>query len=60
MEYKIPPVNWHINLSKAIKSSSDGDIIVCNTQVQAQLAARAKQRLCPNKQLEIIVDDKQP
>lgn len=52
MRIKIPTTgNRHMALAAAIESAKDGDILVVTSDVQKQLGLRAKERMCPSKNI---------
>lgn len=55
MKHTLPYPDWHIALTETIKAAADGDIIEVHTSSMKTLAQRAKERLCPKKQIEFIV-----
>ena len=57
MKHEIPRSNWPTALAEAIENADDGDTIVCHNEDMAQLAERARQRMCPKKTLMFEIDD---
>ncbi len=57
MEIEIPLGNWHMALADAIKDAQNGDVIIVKTEAQVELGGRAKERMCPDK--EIMFEIKQ-
>lgn len=51
MRIRIPAGNRHMALAAAIESAKDGDILVVKSDVQKQLGLRAKERMCPSKNI---------
>ena len=63
MIYHIPARNWSTALAEAIDAAQDGDTIAVASATQQRLAAYAVARMCPDKDLAIIVmpyEEEQP
>ena len=53
MTHRILAKNWHSNLTNALEQSQEGDRILVVNTLQKALAKKAKQRICPKKQIYI-------
>lgn len=51
MRHPIPVVGWAMALADAISAAHDGDVVVVHSVDMQELAARACQGLCPDKEL---------
>ena len=57
MRHEIDHENWHLKLSNAIRTSVNGDTIVCHNDTMRELAERAHIRMCPDKILTFELQD---
>ncbi len=57
MRHEIDHVDWHMQLSNAIKIACNGDTIVCHNDSMRELAERARIRMCPDKVLTFELQD---
>jgi len=56
---ELPVANWTTALADAINQDEDGDTIACRTASQAESGESARQRMCPDKNINFTyeVDD---
>lgn len=55
--YTVPHNNWHMALADIIETAKDGDTIICHSDAMAELAERARTRMCPEKQLTFTTEE---
>lgn len=56
MIIKIEKANWITSLADAIETTKDGDTIIVHTIAMKELAIRIKDRMCPDKKIQIEVN----
>lgn len=50
-------VNWPVKLADAVRDSQDGDVIQVATEAMRELGERAKARMCPDKNIAIVLTE---
>lgn len=58
MKHEINSRNWHMDLVDKIEMASSADTIVCHTDAMIELGRNAQSRLCPEKTLIFIIENK--
>ncbi len=51
----IPEADWLMKLADAIEDSMDGDVIIVSSEAKQELGQSAKDRMCPDKNVTIVV-----
>lgn len=56
MRVEMPETDWHMKLADAIDNAKPGDVIVCHSEDMKRLGERAKNRMCPDKEIVFEVE----